>query len=132
MRRGKAEADPLCRIARYGDVTMLSFLAERYPSERMDAVADAMAEAAGEGAGLLVLDFTRVEWASSTVFRPIAFGLKDLRARGGRFAAAGGGPLVKTVIGFLPDLTRFETCADAIASLSEEARTIYGREEGQR
>jgi|GEM_PF-3320980 len=132
-RRKSAEDEPGHRIARFGDVAVVSFLRGRYPSESEQTIETAMTAARDAAAEdrLLVLDFGEVEWIASTAFRPLAFALKQFRADGGKYVATGGGPLVHTLLRFFPDLEEKDSKADAIAALSAEARMIYGREEGQ-
>jgi anti-sigma B factor antagonist len=113
----------------FADATVLS------PGARIDhASSEAFREsllaelARGAGAGLVVLDMSRVQYVASTGLRAVLVGAKQVKAQGGTLLLAGLQPLVKEVF----DITRFTsmfpvfpTVGEALAATSPAAATAF-------
>ena len=117
----------------YGPVTVISCRAERYPSAALEPVRAVAEQHAPQGQpAIIVFDLSEVIFISTAILRVLAIVHSRVGPAGGKVCTAGGGEMVRSVLGIakLPFLTEYDTLSGALAALSPEASSIYASEEG--
>lgn len=116
-------------MAAYADVLVLRLGASHYHADCMEALEEALKNAAAASPGTAILiDMERVVLFSSTALRALRSAHQAMERGGGRIVAAAGGELVGSVLRFAPFVKHYPSLEAALDDLSEKAGAVYRKE----
>lgn len=125
-------AHPNFEVKTYADVAVVRLTERRYLSDSQSAFIDALRDAAeASTANKVVVDLGAAELLTSGPIGALVAMQRQIRARGGKIVAAGGGDFAVRVLSFAANiLDHHETVESALRApgMSPEAARVYSEE----